>query len=260
MEAVKWFEIRSASVTWWMIPTRPQKMSNPLPLVFIASDRREAEPWVARWKNVRPVDLPVHWARAGIWRERDVIAIANGVGADRAAAGIQAAQSVAGNFSGICSIGTGGALDKSLLLADVIVASAVTDGVTNWAALEPRGPAAQAGLIYSSAHIARTVEEKRKLNSSGAILVEMEAAGVACAAQELAVPFYCVRVVSDLADEAFFMHFESCIMADGQFSVSRLIMQALAHPFKSFPELLRLQRRTADAAEKLGGFLANCDF
>jgi hypothetical protein len=88
----------------------------------------------------------------------------------------------------------------------------------------------------------------------------MEAAGVARAAHELAVPFYCVRVVSDLAHEAFFMDFESCIVADGRFSVSRLIMQALVHPFKSFPELLRLQRRTADAAEKLGGFLANCEF
>lgn len=189
-----------------------------------------------------------------------MIAIANGVGAQRAAAGIQAAQSVAASFSGICSIGTGGALDGSLLLADVIVASAVTDGATRWSALEPHGQAARTGLVHSSAHIARTIEEKRKLNRSGAILVEMEAAGAARAAQELAVPFYCVRVVSDLADEAFFIDFESCIMADGRFSVSRLIMRALAHPFKSFPELLRLQRRTADAAEKLGGFLANCDF
>ena len=75
--------------------------------------------------------------------------------------------------------------------------------------------------------------------------------------EEMAVPFYCVRVVSDLADEAFFIDFERCIMADGRFNVPRLVMQALAHPARGFPELLRLQRRTADAAKKLGDFLAN---
>lgn len=231
-----------------------------LPIIFIASDRREAEPWVSHWENLRAMELPVHWARAGKWRGRDVIAIANGVGAHRAADAVRIAQAVAKGFSGICSIGTGGALDASLSLANVIVANAVTDGSNTWAVANPHGPAARLGLVYSSRHVARTVEEKRKLNQSGAILVEMEAAGVARVASEMAVPFYCVRVVSDLADEAFFIDFERCIMADGRFNVPRLVMQALAHPTLGFSELFRLQRRTADAAKKLGDFLANCKF
>jgi len=235
-------------------------MSNLPPFVFVASDGREAEPWVARWENARPMKLPLHWARAGTWRGRDVIAIANGVGAQRAAAAVQAAQAVAKSFSGICSIGTGGALDTSLGLADIMVATTVTDGRTTWGAIDPHGPAARAGLVYSSTHIARAVEEKRKLNRSGAILVEMEAAGVARAAQELAVPFYCVRVVSDLAEESFFLDFERFIMPDGRFNVPGLVMQALSHPIRGLPELLRLQRRTADAAKKLGSFLADCNF
>lgn len=206
------------------------------------------------------MDLPVHWARAGVWRGRDVIAVANGVGAHRAADAVAAAQVVARGFSGICSIGTGGALDGSLSIADVVVASAVTDGAATWAATDPHGTTAPLGLVYSSRHIARTVEEKRKLNQSGAILVQMEAAGVARVAEEMAVPFYCIKVVSDLADEAFFIDFERCIMADGRFNVPRLVMQAMAHPMRGFPELLRLQRRTADAARKLGDFLADCKF
>ncbi len=52
-------------------------------------------------------------------------------------AAVAAAQVVADGFSGICSIGTGGALDVSLLLADVVVASAVTDGAATWAATDP---------------------------------------------------------------------------------------------------------------------------
>jgi len=235
-------------------------MTSVPPLIFVASDRREAERWVARWENPQSMDLPVHWARAGTWGGRDVIAVANGVGAHRAADAIAAAQVMAKGFSGICSIGTGGALDSSLTIADVIVGSSVTDGQKEWAAVDPHGPPARSGLVHSSAHIARTIEEKRKLNQSGAILVEMEAAGVARAAQELAVPFYCIRVVSDLADEAFFIDFESCIMPNGRFNVPRLVMQALAHPARGFPELLRLQRRTADAAKKLGNFLAECKF
>ena len=189
-----------------------------------------------------------------------MIAVANGVGAHRAVDAIEAAQAVARGFSGICSIGTGGALNGSLSLADVVVANAVTNGADTWTAVDPHGSPARSGLVYSSGHIARTVDEKRKLNQSGAILVEMEAAGAARVAREMAVPFYCVRVVSDLADEAFFIDFERCIMADGRFNVPRLVMQALTHPMRGFPELLRLQRRTANAAKKLGDFLANCKF
>jgi hypothetical protein len=88
----------------------------------------------------------------------------------------------------------------------------------------------------------------------------MEAAGVARAAQELAVPFYCVRVVSDLANETFSIDFERFIMSDGRFNIARLALRAIMHPITGLPELLRLQRRTAEAAQKLGDYLAQCDF
>jgi adenosylhomocysteine nucleosidase len=230
------------------------------PLLFIASDRREAEPWVSRWDSPHPLTLPVHWTRAGKWRGRDVLAFANGVGAERAAAAIQAAQTVGNSFSAIVSIGTCGALDPSLAIADIIVATSVTDGKTTWPALDPHGPPARSCLVHSSPHIARTTEEKRKLRQSGAIIVEMEAAGIAREAQELDVPFYCIRAVSDLAEESFFIDFENFLMPDGRFNVPRLAMHAMAHPIKGLSELLRLQRRTAEAAKQLGGFLADCSF
>jgi uridine phosphorylase len=231
------------------------------PLLFIAADRREAEPWVSHWGESRVLHLPVHWARAGKWRGRDVIAIANGVGSQRAVAAAQAALTVADRVSALCSIGTGGALDASLNIGEVVVATAVNDGNNKtWPALDPGGPPSRSGLVHSSAHIARTGDEKRNLSATGAILVEMEAAAVAQAAQELAVPFYCVRVVSDLANETFFIDFESFLLPDGRFDVPRLVMHALTHPLKGFTELLRLQRRTSAAAKHLGDFLANCKF
>jgi adenosylhomocysteine nucleosidase len=230
------------------------------PLLFIASDRREAQPWVAQWEDRHPLNLPVHWARAGTWRGRDAIAVANGVGVEMSTAAVHAAATVADRFAAICSIGTGGALDPSLAIGDIVVATSVQGDSAAWAALDPNGPLARSGLIRTNRHIARTAEEKSNLSRSGAILVDMEAAGVAAAADELAVPFYCVRVVSDLAGETFFIDFERFLMADGRFNVSRLVMFAMAHPAKGFPELLRLQRRTSAAANKLGHFLANCRF
>jgi adenosylhomocysteine nucleosidase len=229
-------------------------------LLFIASDRREAESWVAHWENPRPLTLPVNWARTGRWRSRDVIAIANGVGTHRASAAVQSALTLATGFSGICSIGTGGALDTTLAIADIVVATSVSGASAHWPALDPHGPPVRSGLVHSSRHIARTAAEKRKLRETGAILVEMEAAGIAREARKLDVPFYCVRAVSDLADETFFIDFERFLMPDGGFNVPRLVMHAFAHPVKGFPELLRLQRRTAAAAQKLGRFLAECEF
>lgn len=234
---------------------------NPLnPLLFIASDRREAEPWVARWDNRRSLALPVHWARTGKWHARDMIAIANGVGRRRAASAIEAARTITNNFSGICSIGTGGALDPSLQMAEIVVATQVIDAHHTWPALDPRGPAARSGIVLSSLHIARTSEEKKKLNATGAIIIEMEASGVAQSAHEMAVPFYCIRVVSDLANETFTTDFEHFLLPDGRFDIPRLIMYSLVHPVDGLGELLRLQRRTSKAATQLGGYLANCNF
>jgi hypothetical protein len=86
----------------------------------------------------------------------------------------------------------------------------------------------------------------------------MEAAGVASMAYELAIPFYCVRVVSDLAEESFFIDFEEFLLPDGQFNVAGLLRFAMEHPLKGLPELLRLQERTAKAAKHLAEFLAEC--
>lgn len=224
--------------------------------LFVASDRREVEPWVACWQNVRPVNLPVHWARTGLHQGCEMLAIANGIGQQRALMAVKAA----GSVSAIWSIGTAGALDPSLSIADIVAAAAVTDGSQAWQANAPNGPAVRSGVVRTSQHIARTSVEKKNLHATGAIIVEMEAAAVARAASELAVPFYCVRGVSDHATETFFIDFESFFMPNGTLNVPRLGIYALAHPMDALPELIRLQKRSSLAAKRLAGFLAACHF
>ena len=98
------------------------------------------------------------------------------------------------------------------------------------------------------------------LRATGASIVEMEAAGAARAAEDLDLPFYCIRAVSDLADETFENDFNAALTSEGQFSTLRLVTGALARPRQRFGELLRLKRRTDAASKKLGDFLADCTF
>jgi nucleoside phosphorylase len=225
-------------------------------MLFVAADPRECGPWVSHWDQVEPAGLPVHWARQGKWRGLEVMAVANGMGAERAAAAVRAVPGV----SAVCSIGFCGALDGMLRIGDVFVGNEVTDGNRAWPAGQPRGPRAPSGRVVSIDRIAQTAREKSDLRVSGASVVEMEAAGVARASEELKVPFSCVRVVSDLAEEDFANDYNRVRRPDGRFSVVRLVLGALGSPRKRFGELIRLNSRTALASKKLGDFLANCTF
>jgi nucleoside phosphorylase len=227
------------------------------PLLFVAADPLECIEWVARWNEVRKIPLAVRWARAGKWKGREVAAIANGAGAERAFAAVV----LAGEVSAVCSIGFCGALDEDLRAGDIFVATEIRNGARRWEANPPVLPVQSVcGAVASVDHVAGTVAEKRNLRAGGASVVEMEAAGAAAAAEDMGLPFYCVRVVSDLAAEDFANDFNAALTADGTFSVARLAIGALSSPGKRFGELLRLKQRTAMASKKLGEFLANCAF
>ncbi len=231
-------------------------------ILFVAAEPRECEPWVGHWNSVHPAKLPVYWARTGVWKGREVMAIANGAGPERARAAVKAAPMP----TAVCNIGFCGALDGSLGIGDIFVATAViaTDGRNGWRtypAQAPHGVAPRkSGALASQPRIARTAAEKRRLRNSGAFAVEMEAAGAAGASEKLNVPFYCIRAVSDLADEDLANDFNRCIMPDGRFSVARLLLGACASPIKRFGELIRLSKRTKLASHNLGEFLADCNF
>ncbi len=226
------------------------------PLLFVAADPRELSEWVKRWESVRPVPLAVNWARAGKWQGRDVAAIANGAGAERAFTAVI----MAGQLGAVCNTGFCGALDPALKAGDIVTGTKITSQGRSFEASLPSGPESELGAVLTVDHVVQTAEEKRSLRQTGASIVEMEAAGAAQAAEDLGVPFFCIRAVSDRADETFANDFNAARTPEGRFSIAGLVKGALASPQKRFGELLRLRKRTAVAAKTLGEFLANCRF
>jgi len=207
-----------------------------------------------------PSALSVDWARTTRLGAHDVLAVANGAGSRRAASAVDAAAAV---FlpDAVMSTGFCGALDPDLALADVVVATSVAGPDRLYPAL-PVSTAAphHTGVVCSIDHVAQTAEEKLRLRAGGAMVVEMEAAGVAARAQARGLPFYCVRAVTDLAGETMANDFNAALRADGHFDTMVILRRSLRRPLARLPELCRLRQRSVRAARALGDFFADCQF
>ena len=202
----------------------------------------------------------VDWARTLRLGGHDILAVANGAGARRAASAVDAAAEA---FHPDAAISTGfcGALDPRLRVADVVVGTSVTSAGRTYRALPVSSAAAHhTGVICSIDRVAQTAEEKRLLRAGGAIAVEMEAAGVAAWAETRGLPFYCVRAVTDLAGESMAIDFNTALRSDGHFDTMLILRATLRRPLARLPELCRLRQRSVRAALVLGEFFADCRF
>jgi nucleoside phosphorylase len=162
----------------------------------------------------------------------------------------------------VVSAGFCGAVAPELGLAAIVVAREVADEQARYTAVSPVEVIGnyRQGLVRTIDHIAQTVEEKRFWRSQGAIAVEMEAAAVAARAQNFGLPFYCIKAVSDLADETLAIDFNAALRPDGHFATISILRSTLRHPLDRVPELVRLRKRSVCAAGRLGDFIAGCRF
>jgi adenosylhomocysteine nucleosidase len=157
----------------------------------------------------------------------------------------------------VMNVGLCGALDERLAVGDIVVGTSVNGVTVN----VPGVPGVfHAGGIASVDHVAQTATEKRHLRATGAIAVEMEAVALLERARRWGVPFYCVRAVSDTADEDFALDLNATRDQEGRFRPVLILAQALRRPLIGIPELLRLRRNADKAAKALGEFLGNCRF
>jgi len=208
------------------------------------------------------LDWPVRYARTAEARGSRLLLVANGPG-PRLASEALAAAGDNGKVDKVVSTGFCGALDPSLEVGDIVVASRIDapDLRRSFAARAPEsGRSCMIGRVISVDRVAQTASEKCALGEDGAVAVEMEAAAVAAWAGDRDLPFFCVRVVTDRAAEDFVLDFNAARDVAGRFRRWRILGSALRRPWAGVPALFCLARRGALAARSLGEFLADCRF
>jgi adenosylhomocysteine nucleosidase len=208
-------------------------------ILLVAAEPREFSGLLGLCTGVHKLAWPVQWARSAESRGRQFWMVANGAGAARAARAVEVAVPEC-RPRAVVSMGFCGALDPALKIGDVVVA--------------------RDGAIASIDHVATTAAEKASLRATGAVAVEMEAAGVAERAARYGLPFFCIKSVTDTAAQNFAIDFNKALRSDGHFGTIRILKSALHNPWKAFPELFRLGRSCGIATRTLGEFIAGCRF
>jgi adenosylhomocysteine nucleosidase len=229
-------------------------------ILMVAADAMEFPGILRHTTGAAPGLVATDWSRGARLGNYELLLAANGMGAQRAGAAVDAA--LAGfRAEAIVSTGFCGALEGDLAIADIVTGTAVSAEGRTFPALCPASERRhRRGTICSVDHVVQTAEEKGRLRAGGGSAVEMEAGGVAERAAAHGVPFYCVRVVTDLADEDMANNFNEALRPDGHFATIKLLRGALRNPLVRVPELIRLRNRCVRAAGALGDFIADCRF
>ncbi|MCP5113111.1 MAG: hypothetical protein GY953_19960, partial [bacterium] len=186
----------------------------------------------------------------------------NGPGRGLAAEALAIAERQRQSFDAVVSTGFCGSLSGKLKPGDMFVASRVRPiaGEAEYPAeLPDTSHGYSAGTLVTADRVIDSANEKKRL-SACADAVDMEASAVAEEANRWRAPFYCVRVVTDGAEESFACDFNAARRADGRISGWKVLAGALGRPGARLPELWRLRRRSRVAAGRLGAFLADCRF
>jgi adenosylhomocysteine nucleosidase len=227
-------------------------------MIFVAAESREFDGLIAHMTNLRKFTRAIQFGRQGELSGRATVLAAHGPGVRLAAQAVAAAEPFH-NGEALVSFGFCGALDPRLRVGDVFVA---TEVIGEGPAQAPYDcPHHAAGKLLTIDRVASTPQEKSDLlRDSGASAVDMEASAVARKAREWKVPYYCIRVVTDAADEGFPLDFNAMRDRDGRFSRARILAAACRGPVALFPGLLKLDQRCRNASKRLGDFVADSRF
>ena len=231
-------------------------------MAFIAAEKREFDGFIANAERVVKVEGTIDFARKVWLNGRAAVLAANGPGPKLAGRAVELLRG-AEDLKGLVSTGFCGGLDPALQPCDIFVASEVLTlpnlrRTTSIPLSHGRG-SVRTGTLLSMDAVASSMDRKAELRKTGASAVEMEASAVASKAVEWNVPFYCIRVVTDTANENFPLDFNRLRDADGRFSRAKIVGAALRRP-GVIPELMKLNKRCNAASKALGDFVASCRF
>jgi len=230
------------------------------PVLAVAALAREFSGLLRHASSVERLKSPVRTASRAVISDSHWLLVANGEGPRCAAEAIRWAFDSAAPRA-VLSTGYCGALTPELAEGDIFSATEVRDeSGSAFPAMAPMAARpAHRGPVLSIDRVASTAREKAELRATGAGVVEMEAAAVACAAGVKGLPFYCIRVVSDSASANLPIDFNLFRRGDGSIDSRLVARHALARP-KSWPALVRLALHASRASNSLGDYLADCRF
>ena len=236
-------------------------------ILYVASEAIELKPFASLLTGVRKLKWPIDYAFEGVWEGRRILLAANGAGPRLASQAVEVAiRAVTGaelsssKLEAVVSTGYCGALDPSLRECQLVVPTKVLDldghdSFECW----PIETGAQfvCGTLLSLDRVASYAAEKQHFLNHGAVAIDMEAAGVAARAKRAGLPFSCIKVVFDRADESLPLDINTVRTPEGRIARVKIGVYALTHP-GVIPSLLRWKRRSEDAAKSLGESLVSC--
>jgi adenosylhomocysteine nucleosidase len=158
----------------------------------------------------------------------------------------------------VLAAGFSGSLEETLAVGDIVLATDVADmeGASwpaTWPAPLPPGewrPPLHRGRLLSTPRLIGTPEEKRALGKQHtAVAVDMETAAIAHRCTQRAVPFGCVRAISDALSAPLSAQLAG-LLGGARVSALRLVMLTARHP-GLVGEMARLARDTRLAAAQL---------
>ncbi len=157
--------------------------------------------------------------------------------------------------SALMSVGLAGALIRSLKVGSIFTPSVVVnaaDGAEYRCSAE--SSRVSGGVLVSAEEIAGAEAKQTLVQRFHALVVDMEAAGVAKIAQEANIDFRCVKAISDEADFAM-PPMARFIDADGNFQAGKFAAWAAVRPWQ-WPRVAALGRNSSRATRALCDWLA----
>ncbi len=201
----------------------------------------ELKPLVRGWRHERRegVDL---WS----WRfdEGEWVAACAGAGVVAATRAFVEVEKD-GPVDQVISTGWVGALREEFAPGQACDISCVIDARTG-ERFVAAGPPNDCWLVTSS-RVADVHEKLRLASTYSAALVDMEAAGIARLAQMRAIPFYCIKGISDGYRDQL-PDFNRFISKNEQFQLARFIVFAALRPWH-WPALVRMGENSSKAAQ-----------
>ena len=219
-------------------------------IAVVAAMESELAPLVKGWnrETLRAGERSVQ-----CFLKDDVIAVAGGIGASSAEATAGAlVERYRPEF--LVSAGLAGALTNDLRAGSVVLPELVVDAATGAEyACENFTKAVPGAVLVTAAVVASQQTKSELAQKFHASIVDMEAAGVARAAQEKGIAFRCVKAISD--ERSFLMPPMGRCVRHGEFQTAGFLCWLAVHPWYWGPTVA-LARNSARASRALCDWLA----